>query len=164
MLVALVVYVATWTGWLMHSSQYVEYLSNTQYTHYVSGGSDCGKNITFDNDKHWPTADQPVKHGLAGLVQGLESLAYYHHDVYVFHTHFLTGAPTPTPRSRAAGCCSTARSASTPRPASSPASTAAPRPKGSDCLRQVLLLGTPAVWWGGVAGAVLRAGDVGRRP
>ena len=90
-LVGLVVYIATWTGWLMHSSQYVEYLSNTQYTHYVSGGSDCGKNITYDNDRHWPTADQPVKTGLPGLAQGLESLWYYHRDVYVFHTHFLNG-------------------------------------------------------------------------
>src|SRR3954469_14737308 len=47
-LVGFVVYVATWTGWLMHSSQYVEYLGDSQYTHYVSGGSDCGKNISYD--------------------------------------------------------------------------------------------------------------------
>ena len=38
-LVAFVVYVATWTGWLMHSSQYAQYLGDSQYTHYVSGGS-----------------------------------------------------------------------------------------------------------------------------
>jgi dolichyl-phosphate-mannose--protein O-mannosyl transferase len=30
-------------------------------------------------------------------------------------------------------------------------------PEGSDCLRQVLLLGTPAIWWGGIL-ALLYAG------
>ena len=53
-MVAFVVYVATWTGWLMHSSQYAQYLGDTQYTHYVSGGVNCGRDITYDNSKHWP--------------------------------------------------------------------------------------------------------------
>ena len=40
---------------------------------------------------------------------------------------------------------------------------AATRPPGSTCLRQVLLLGTPALWWGGVL-ALLYAGlRLGRR-
>jgi dolichyl-phosphate-mannose--protein O-mannosyl transferase len=148
-LVALVVYIATWTGWLMHSSQYVHYLSNTQYTHYVSGGSDCGKNIVYDNSKHWPTADQPVKHGLPGLVQGLESLAYYHRDVYVFHTHFLTGC-THTYASQPRGWLILNRPVGVDAQTDiKPGEQGCSAAKGSTCLRQVLLLGTPAVWWAG---------------
>jgi dolichyl-phosphate-mannose--protein O-mannosyl transferase len=32
--VALLVYVATWTGWLIHAHQYEDHLSSTQYTRY----------------------------------------------------------------------------------------------------------------------------------
>ncbi|HEY2880579.1 dolichyl-phosphate-mannose--protein mannosyltransferase [Nocardioides sp.] len=149
-LVGLIVYLATWTGWLMHSSQYVEYLSDTQYTHYVSGGSDCGKNITFDNSKHWPTAGQPVRHGLPGLVQGLESLWYYHRDVYVFHTQFLTGC-THTYASQPRGWLLLNRPVGVDAETGiKPGTGGCDAPQGSDCLRQVILLGTPAVWWAGV--------------
>jgi dolichyl-phosphate-mannose-protein mannosyltransferase len=148
-LVGLVVYVATWTGWLMHSSQYVHYLSSTQYTQYVSGGSDCGKNIKEDPHKEWPTADQPVKHGLPGLVQGLESLWYYHHDVYEFHTHFLTGC-THTYASDPRGWLILNRPVGVDAQTGiKPGTQGCDAPAGSDCLRQVLLLGTPALWWGG---------------
>jgi dolichyl-phosphate-mannose--protein O-mannosyl transferase len=153
-LVGLVVYIATWTGWLMHSSQYVEYLSNTQYTHYVSGGSDCGKHITFDNSKHWPTKDQPVRHGLPGLVQGLESLAYYHRDVYMFHTHFLTGC-THTYASKPRGWLLLNRPVGVDAQTGiKPGTDGCDAPRNSDCLRQVLMLGSPAVWWGGVLGLI----------
>jgi dolichyl-phosphate-mannose-protein mannosyltransferase len=156
-LVGLVVYIATWTGWLMHSSQYVEYLSDTQYTHYVSGGSDCGKHITYDNDKHWPTADQPVKHGLPGLVQGLESLAYYHRDVYVFHTHFLTGC-THTYASQPRGWLLLNRPVGVDAQTGiKPGVGGCDAPAKSDCLRQVLLLGSPAVWWGGILALIFAA-------
>jgi dolichyl-phosphate-mannose-protein mannosyltransferase len=150
-LVGLVVYIATWSGWLMHSSQYVQYLSSTQYTQYVSGGSDCGQGIKEDPKKHWPTADQPVKHGLAGLVQGLESLAYYHRDVYVFHTHFLTGC-THTYASRPRGWLLLNRPVGVDAQTGiKPGTDGCTAPAKSDCLRQVLLLGTPALWWGGIA-------------
>ncbi|MBO0845265.1 MAG: phospholipid carrier-dependent glycosyltransferase [Nocardioides sp.] len=153
-LVGLVVYIATWTGWLMHSSQYVEYLSSTQYTHYVSGGSDCGKDIVSDNNRHWPTADQPVKHGIPGLIQGLESLWYYHRDVYVFHTHFLNGC-THTYASEPRGWLLLNRPVGVDAQTGiKPGTDGCDAPAGSDCLRQVLLLGTPAVWWGGTAALI----------
>ena len=47
------------------------------------------------------------------------------------------------------------------RPASSRAPRAATRPPGSDCLRQVLLLGTPALWWGGVLALLYARGRCG---
>jgi dolichyl-phosphate-mannose-protein mannosyltransferase len=149
-LVGLVVYTATWTGWLMHSSQYVKYLSSTQYTHYVSGSGHCGNDVKENVKRHWPTADQPVKHGLPGLVQGLESLAYYHRDVYVFHTEFLVGC-THTYASQARGWLLLNRPVGVDAQTGiKPGTDGCGAPKGSDCIRQVLLLGTPALWWGGV--------------
>jgi dolichyl-phosphate-mannose-protein mannosyltransferase len=149
-LVALIVYIATWSGWLMHSSQYVKYLSATQYTQYVSGEGHCGNDIKTDPKKHWPTADQPVKHGLPGLAQGLESLWYYHHDVYEFHTHFLDGC-THTYASHPRGWLLLNRPVGVDAQTGiKPGADGCNAPADSNCLRQVLLLGTPAVWWGGV--------------
>ena len=163
-LVGLVVYIATWTGWLMHSSQYVEYLSDTQYTHYVSGGTDCGKNITYDNDQHWPTADQPVKHGLPGLVQGLESLWHYHRDVYVFHTHFLNGC-THTYASHAARLAAAQPPGRRRRPDRHQARhrrLRRARRTATACAR-CCCSARPPVWWGGVLALIFAALHVGRR-
>ena len=95
-------------------------------------------------------------------VQSLRSLWYYHQDVYTFHTHFLN--------------CSEHIYASKPsgwlilnRPVGVDADTAiqpgtqgCDAPEGSDCLRVITLLGTPALWWGGclamLAAAVLWVG------
>ena len=134
----------------MHSSQYAEYVGNTQYTHYVSGGSDCGKNIKFDNSRHWPAHGAPVRHGIPGLVQGLHSLWHYHHDVYVFHTHFLNGC-THTYASQPRGWLLLNRPVGVDAQTGiKPGVGGCNAPADSDCLRQVLLLGTPALWWGGV--------------
>jgi dolichyl-phosphate-mannose--protein O-mannosyl transferase len=149
-LVGLVVYVATWTGWLTHSSQYVEYLSSTQYTHWVSGSGNCGNDVNENPKRHWPTADQPVKHGLAGLVQVPEAVASYHRDVYVFHTEFLTGC-THTYASQPRGWLLLNRPVGVDAQTGiKPGTDGCQAPANSDCIRQVLLLGTPALWWGGV--------------
>src|SRR5690606_4891110 len=45
-LVGFVVYVASWTGWMVHAEEYERTLSSTQYT-------------TFDGREAWPTRDEP---------------------------------------------------------------------------------------------------------
>src|SRR6185436_10905388 len=75
-LVASVVYVASWTGWLVHAEEYETHLSATQYTHY-------------DGGKDWPTRDEKDASGVGEVVQSLRSLAHYHRDVFLFHSHFL---------------------------------------------------------------------------
>ena len=87
--VALLVYLASWTGWLLHAHEYETHLSATQYTH-ADGGRD------------WPTRTEPDAQGLGEVTQSLRSLASYHRDVYVFHTQFLNGA-THTYASNPAG-------------------------------------------------------------
>ncbi len=136
-LVAFVVYVATWTGWLMHAHEFEEHLSNTQYTQY-------------DGGKQWPSATEPDAHGLGEAWQSLRSLAHYHRDVYMFHTHFLNDS-THTYASNPGGWLLLNRPVGVDAQLDiKPGQQGCEAAAGSDCLRQVLLIGTPVLWWGGV--------------
>ena len=153
-----IVYTATWTGWLVHAHEYEDAYSSTQYTRY-SGQGACegsGEDAEFvdptPNDDRWPTAREADASGLGEAVQSLRSLANYHQDLFTFHSHFLS--------------CSDHSYASKPigwllinKPVSvsvetdiQPGEQGCEAPQGSDCLRQVILIGTPAIWWAGVVG------------
>ncbi len=149
-LVGFVVYVATWTGWLVHAEEYEQTLSDSQYT-------------TYEGGKPWPTRDEPDASGIGEVTQSLRSLAYYHHDVYVFHTHFLDDSDH-TYQSQPISWLLLGRGVGVDADTDiAPGRQGCDAPKGSDCLRQVLLLGTPALWWGSVlallAAVVLWAGQ-----
>ncbi|UDY24125.1 dolichyl-phosphate-mannose--protein mannosyltransferase [Nocardioides sp. Kera G14] len=162
--VAFVVYVATWGGWLAHADVYEANLSSTQYTQYTGHGH-CGgdKNETYisddpDTSAKWPTATEPDASGLGEITQSLRSLWYYHEDVWTFHTHFLNCA-THTYASNPAGWLLLNRPVGVAadtgiQPGVSSEGETCTAPQGSDCLRQVLLLGTPVLWWGGVLALV----------
>ncbi len=140
--VAFLVYVATWTGWLIHAHDYEEHLSATQYTHHNGG-------------KDWPTSHDEDAEGLGELVQSLRSLASYHHDVYVFHTAFMSDADPHTYQSKPAGWPLLNRPVGVAADVDiKPGTEGCDAPEGSDCLRQVLLIGTPALWWGGSAALI----------
>lgn len=152
--VGVLVYIATWGGWLAHADQYEEHLSSSQYRQYTGQGH-CAKDddsyvaTDLDKTKQWPTAKEPDAHGVGEAWQSLRSLWYYHQDVYTFHTHFLN--------------CSTHFYESKPsswlllnRPVGvavtndiSPDAPGCDAAADSDCIRQVLLIGTPVLWWGG---------------
>ncbi len=150
--VALVVYVASWSGWLVHAHQYEKDLSSNQYTQYTGQGHCDGTTYVSehpDGKARWPTATEPDASGPGEVIQSLRSLWYYHQDVYTFHTDFLN--------------CSTHIYASKPsgwlllnRPVGvdadtkiQPGTQGCDAPAGTDCLRIITLLGTPALWWGG---------------
>jgi dolichyl-phosphate-mannose--protein O-mannosyl transferase len=146
--VGLIVYVASWTGWLIHAHEYEEHLSSTQYTRFVAEGKTCD-DPNKENDDRWPTASQPDAHGLGEVVQSLRSLWYYHHDVYEFHTHFLN-CSTHTYASKPSGWLLMNRPVGVAADTGiKPGTQGCDAPAGSDCLRQVLLLGNPTLWWGG---------------
>lgn len=135
-LVALVVYVASWTGWLVNADQYEEHLSATQYTHYA-GGED------------WPTASEPDADGLGEVTQSLRSLWHYHRDLYMFHTHFLNDSSHDY-ASKPSGWLLLNRPVGVAADTGiEPGTRGCDAPPGSTCLRQVLLLGTPTIWWAG---------------
>ncbi|WP_299050056.1 phospholipid carrier-dependent glycosyltransferase [uncultured Nocardioides sp.] len=163
-LVALVVYVASWTGWLVNAAEYEESLSSTQYTQYVAPAADCDSDPATDPDARWATATEPDASGLGEVTQSLRSLASYHRDMYVFHTQYLD--------------CSDHTYESSPwgwpllgRPVGvdaqldiKPGEQGCEAAADSDCLRQVLILGTPVLWWGGAVALLASAALwVGRR-
>lgn len=153
--VAGLVYVATWTGWLVHADQYEEHLSSTQYTRFVAERpcTGSGEDRTTDHEiaetGRWPTATEPDASGLGEVTQSLRSLWYYHQDVYTFHSHFLDcsdhtyeSKPLAWPLlNRTVGVAADLDIA--------PGEQGCAAPEDSECLEQVLLLGTPMIWWAG---------------
>lgn len=156
------VYVATWTGWLLHANAYEDELSSTQYRQYTGQGA-CAEDddsyvaTNLDESKKWPTATEKDASGLGEVWQSLRSLWYYHQDVYTFHTHFLN--------------CSEHFYESKPsswllvnRPVGvavtndiSPDAKGCDAPADSDCIKQVVLLPTPVLWWGGIIALLFSA-------
>ncbi|MBS42994.1 MAG: phospholipid carrier-dependent glycosyltransferase [Nocardioides sp.] len=162
-LVALVVYVASWSGWLVHASAYEESLSSTQYTGFVSENGCVGEgdertsDNTSDDDARWPTATEPDATGLGEVWQSLRSLASYHHDVYIFHTHYLN-CSSHVYQSLPSGWLLVNRPVGAATDLEiQPGEQGCRAPDGSVCYRQVLLIGTPVLWWGGAL-ALLAAG------
>jgi len=134
--VAFGVYVASWTGWLMHADEYESAFSNTQYTTYGGG-------------QQWPTATEPDAEGLGEVTQSLRSLASYHRDVYNFHTHFLDDSSHPY-ESKPASWLVLGRPVGVDAQLDiQPGTQGCRAPEGSSCLRQVILLGNPVLWWVG---------------
>jgi dolichyl-phosphate-mannose-protein mannosyltransferase len=136
-LVALVVYLLTWTGWLLHAGVYEKSLSNTQYGPY------------------WGSYLKQHTHGFfPELIRSLRSLWHYHQDVYTFHTKFLDNA-THAYQSKPQGWLILNRPVGIEADLGiKPGTQGCAAPADSTCLRQVLLLGTPALWWGGVPALV----------
>lgn len=137
-LVALVVYTASWTGWLVHAQEYEQTYSLTQYTERASG-------------ERWPTAEEPDASGAGEVWQSLRSLGHYHRDLLAFHTHFLDDSDH-TYASDPLGWLVLSRPVGVNAELDIPPGTqGCTAPAGSDCLRQVVLLGTPVLWWVGAA-------------
>jgi dolichyl-phosphate-mannose-protein mannosyltransferase len=148
-LVAFVVYVGTWTGWLMHAGEYEEHLSSTQYTRFVAEGATCDDDPVTDDDR-WPTATEADATGPAEAVQSLRSLWSYHQDLFTFHTHFLN-CSDHTYGSKPIGWLLLNRPVGVAADTGiEPGTRGCDAPAGSTCLRQVLLIGTPMLWWGGI--------------
>ncbi|NHC23584.1 phospholipid carrier-dependent glycosyltransferase [Nocardioides sp. IC4_145] len=156
--VALAVYVASWTGWLVHAAEYEKSLSSTQYTQFeAERPCDADGNEANDDDSgaRWPTAAEPDASGPGEVVQSLRSLWSYHQDLFTFHTHYLncsehTYASQPSGwllMNRPVGVAADTKI--------EPGTRGCDAPEGSDCLRQVLLIGTPVLWWGGIVALVL---------
>ncbi len=165
--VGLLTYIATWSGWLANAGEYEEHLSATQYRQYTGHGH-CAKDddsyvaTDLDHDKKWPTRDEKDASGVGEAWQSLRSLWYYHQDVYTFHTHFLNCSEhtyQSKPSSwlfinRPVGVAVTndiqPEGRDLPKDDQDlPRDKNCDAPEGSDCIRQVLLIGTPMIWWGG---------------
>jgi len=145
--VAFVVYVLSWTGWLMHADVYEAGLADNSYGPY------WGDYTKQDPDGFLPS-----------LFQALRSLWHYHHDVWSFHSSGLVGA-THSYQSAPQGWLVMHRPVVVATELNiRPGVQGCDAPSDSTCIREVVMLGTPVLWWGGAA-AVLHAvhGWVARR-
>jgi dolichyl-phosphate-mannose-protein mannosyltransferase len=124
------VYVASWTGWLIHADVYEQHLSNTQYGPY------WGSYLKHDAHGFFPE-----------LFRSLRSLWHYHHDVYSFHTNGLNDS-THVYQSNPLGWLVLNRPVGVDAQLDiAPGAQGCGATGSETCLRQVLLLGTPALWW-----------------
>ncbi len=137
--VALLVYVVSWTGWLLNAAEYERALSDTQYGAY------------------WGSYLEQDAHGFVPeLLESLRSLWNYHQDVYTFHTRGLAGADHVY-QSDPVGWLLLNRPVGVDADLDiKPGEQGCTAVAGSTCLRQVILLGTPVLWWGGIV-ALLHA-------
>jgi dolichyl-phosphate-mannose-protein mannosyltransferase len=130
--VALLVYVISWTGWLLNAAEYEQALSDTQY------GAPWGSYIEEDADGFVPE-----------LTQSLRSLWNYHQDVYTFHTRGLVKSEHVY-ASDPMGWLVLNRPVGIDADLDiKPGTDGCDAAKDSTCLRQIILLGTPVLWWGG---------------
>lgn len=129
-LLPVVVYLVSWTGWLMHADVYEKYLSRTQYGPY------WGSYLEHDAHGFFPE-----------LWQSLRSLWHYHEAVYNFHTKFLN-ASTHTYQSNPLGWPILGRPVAVDSINGIAAGSQGCNATGGDtCIREIVLLGTPALWW-----------------
>ncbi|MGO4256900.1 dolichyl-phosphate-mannose--protein mannosyltransferase [Marmoricola sp. RAF53] len=129
-LLPVLIYLASWTGWLMHADVYEQHLSHTQYGPY------WGSYLKHDAHGFFPE-----------LVQSLRSLWHYHQDVWAFHTHGLNDA-THVYQSNPLGWPILNRPVGVDAQLDiAPGAQGCTATGSETCLRQVLLLGTPALWW-----------------
>jgi dolichyl-phosphate-mannose-protein mannosyltransferase len=137
--VAFVVYVASWAGWLVHADAYEAALSDNAY------GPPWGGYVRRDPDGFLPS-----------LLQGLRSLFHYHHDVWSFHSTGLLDA-THSYQSKPQGWLFMQRPVVVSTQVDiAPGTQGCTAPADSDCIREIVMLGTPVLWWGGVV-ALLHA-------
>ena len=121
-LVALITYLATWTGWLLHDNAY-------------------------DHDY----ASKNPAHGVMKVVpDDFRSLLHYHHEVLAFHTGDYIKHATHPYASNPAGWPIIARPIGFDAVNDIKAGTPGCNPPaGTNCLSVISALGTPILWWGG---------------
>ena len=145
--VAFVVYVASWTGWLMNADVYEAGLARNNYGPY------WGDYTTRDPDGFVPS-----------LLQGLRSLWHYHHDVWSFHSSGLVDATHSYQSSPRSWLVMHRPVVVATELNIRPGVGGCDAPSDSTCIREVVLLGTPVLWWGGVLALVAAVqGWLGRR-
>lgn len=138
-LVAAVVYLATWTGWLIHHGVY-----ETRFGNGYGDNAPWGSYVT-----------RPASGWLQQTTDAFRSLWHFHVMVYDFHTgDYLAGKTHPYQSSPRGWLLLN-------RPVGvdvvndiQPGVDGCRAVAGDTCLRQVTVLGNPAVWWPGAAALV----------
>jgi dolichyl-phosphate-mannose-protein mannosyltransferase len=125
-----IVYLATWTGWLLHADVIAQGMSHNSYGPY------------------WGDYVNQPAHGFLGkFVKAMHSLWNYHRDVLNFHENGLRTATHPY-QSNPLGWPILNRPVGVDAQLNiAPGAQGCTATGTATCLRQVILLGTPALWW-----------------
>jgi dolichyl-phosphate-mannose--protein O-mannosyl transferase len=128
--VAFVVYLATWTGWLLNVDVYEQRFG-----------------LGYGDEAPWGAHVKSPSSGVFGQVwDALRSLWHYHLMTYHFHTGDYLAAQSHDYQSQAWGWLVLDRPVSVAVQLDVAAEQCG-APKSSSCLRETLILGNPAVWW-----------------
>jgi dolichyl-phosphate-mannose-protein mannosyltransferase len=135
--VALVVYVLTWTGWLLHHEVYEQRFGRG-----------------YGDSPPWGAyVDRPATGFLGEAWDALRSLWHYHVMTYDFHTGaYLAGKDHPY-ESHPLGWLLLERPVGADAQNDLPAASCG-APADSSCMREVLILGNPVLWWSGALALV----------
>lgn len=135
--VALLVYLATWTGWLVHHELYEQ-----RFGHGYGDTPPWGAYVD----------DEPG--GFFGeAMQAMRSLWHYHQMTWEFHTGDYLAGKTHPYQSNPIGWLVLERPVGVDAHNDLPA-TQCGAPAESTCMRQVLILGNPIIWWSGALALV----------
>lgn len=131
--VALVVYVVSWMGFLTHAEKFEAAFAP------VSG----------EQEPVWGSTDEHPSNPVEGVLHDLHILWDYHREIYAFHTGDYLKEQTHPYESHPGGWLLLNRPLGIS--ATSGDNSVIPNcPEGESCVKQVLAIGTPVLWWGGV--------------
>lgn len=132
-LVAALVYLATWTGWLLHHDLYE---------------ARFGRGYGSYSDPWGAYVDHPTTGFLGETRDAFRSLWHFHVMTWDFHTKDLNTARHPY-QSNPFGWLVMERPVGVDAQFDLPASSC-DAAAGSRCIREVLILGNPIIWWTGM--------------
>ena len=135
--VAAVVYIATWTGWLLHHGFYEERFG-----------------MGYGDEAPWGAYVKSPSTGVVGhVVDSLRSLWHYHVMTFHFHTGDYLANQSHDYQSQAWRWLVLDRPVSVAVKLDLPADQCGAAAKSS-CMREALILGNPAVWWPALAASI----------
>lgn len=132
--VAGLVYVTTWTGFLIHHELFEARFGRGYGDYSAPWGS---------------YVDRPTTGFLGETRDAFRSLWHFHVMTYDFHTQGLDSAEQHPYQSNPLGWLVMERPVGVEYTGDMPATECGAR-SGSTCLREVLILGNPIIWWSGV--------------
>ncbi|KQY60263.1 hypothetical protein ASD11_12430 [Aeromicrobium sp. Root495] len=139
--VGLVVYLLTWTGWLLHADVYAQQFGRG-----------------YGEEKPWGSYVQdPTGGPFGGIVDAFRSLWHFHVMTYHFHTGDYLAGKTHPYASDPLGWLVQGRPVAFDAQNDIPAATCGTR-ADSSCLREITAIGTLSVWWTGALATVLAVG------
>ncbi len=130
-LVGLVVYICTWMAFLTHAQKF----------------EDAFGQASDANDWTWSSVDDHPDNAIEGVAHDLDILWNYHKEIYMFHTGDYLASQYHPWQSSPGGWLLLSR----PIVFAVESGDQIPNcPSTEGCVREIVALGNPVLWWGGV--------------